>query len=138
MHHFSFHDVLLYARPSMKTTFVRRSLGLLNSKIRRRHRCRCRRRADKIVPRDIAVLIFLSFFSYFSSIFSSVFHRVFHRYDFLFKNISQFLKIEKPVRSGPGLITKQKTEYGGVAQLGERRVRNAEVMGSNPTISTDI
>ncbi len=26
--------------------------------------------------------------------------------------------------------------YGGVAQLGERRVRNAEVMGSNPTIST--
>ena len=49
---------------------------------------------------------------------------------------SIFLK--KPVRSGPGLITKQKTEYGGVAQLGERRVRNAEVMGSNPTISTDI
>ena len=27
-------------------------------------------------------------------------------------------------------------EYGGVAQLGERCVRNAEVMGSNPTIST--
>ena len=26
--------------------------------------------------------------------------------------------------------------YGGVAQLGERCVRNAEVMGSNPTIST--
>lgn len=25
---------------------------------------------------------------------------------------------------------------GPVAQLGERRVRNAEVMGSNPTIST--
>ncbi len=27
--------------------------------------------------------------------------------------------------------------YGGVAQLGERCVRNAEVMGSNPTISTN-
>ncbi len=27
-------------------------------------------------------------------------------------------------------------ELGGVAQLGERCVRNAEVMGSNPTIST--
>ena len=26
--------------------------------------------------------------------------------------------------------------YGLVAQLGERRVRNAEVMGSNPTRST--
>ena len=30
----------------------------------------------------------------------------------------------------------KKTEYGLVAQLGERRVRNAEVMGSNPTRST--
>ena len=84
--------------------------------------------------RDITALTFLSIFTFFFSIFSSVFHR----YDFLFKNISQFFKLEKPVRSGPGLITKQKTEYGGVAQLGERRVRNAEVMGSNPTISTDI
>ncbi len=74
----------------MKTTFVRRSLGLLNSKIRRRHR-----------GFDLPIL-FLFFFSI-------------------------FLKNEKPVRSGPGLITKQKTEYGGVAQLGERRVRNAEV-----------
>ena len=56
--------------------------------------------------RDIAVLTFLSFFSFFFSI---------------------FLKNEKPVRSGPGLITKKNTESGGVAQLGERRVRNAEV-----------
>ena len=29
-------------------------------------------------------------------------------------------------------------EYGGVAQLGEHRVRNAGVMGSSPTISTKI
>ena len=26
--------------------------------------------------------------------------------------------------------------HGGVAQLGERLVRNEEVMGSNPTVST--
>ncbi len=34
-----------------------------------------------------------------------------------------------------GLETAPK--HGGVAQLGERCVRNAEVMGSSPTISTN-
>ena len=29
------------------------------------------------------------------------------------------------------------SSFGGVAQLGERRVRNAEVMGSIPTVSTN-
>ena len=31
-----------------------------------------------------------------------------------------------------------RTKYGDVAQLGERSVRNAEVAGSNPVVSTSI
>jgi hypothetical protein len=34
------------------------------------------------------------------------------------------------------LITRQTDYVGGVAQLGERHVRNVEATGSNPVIST--
>ena len=41
-------------------------------------------------------------------------------------------------KTAAGYQKKQTTEYGFVAQLGERRVRNAEVRGSSPLRSTTI
>ena len=41
-----------------------------------------------------------------------------------------------PVRARSPAPSRIKTQYGRLAQLGERRVRNAEVVGSIPISST--
>jgi hypothetical protein len=40
------------------------------------------------------------------------------------------------IRDENVLVAKRRSESGGVAQLGERYVRNVQVRGSNPLIST--